>query len=149
MKEIYDLIDGQGLVGKTITAPYFSEIAFETSYGFHMIAVVGTTAPAELPSDEEAKAIIEKHLYVSLTEDEQGDDHDTKASLTEDEKGFITSWYTPAIEEMGGSDPISKALLALRTDEANLKLIKFENNENLERYKTISEILEKSYEEEE
>ena len=149
LKEIYDVIDGQGLVGETITAPYFSDVAFETSYGYHMIAVVGSKAPTELPSDEEAKAIIEKHLYISLTEDEQGEDHDKLAALTADEQSFITSWYTPATEEMGGSNPVSKALLALRTDDANLNLIKFENNENLERYKTISEILAKSYEEEE
>lgn len=149
LKEIYDVIDEQGLVGETIAAPYFSETAFETSYGYHMIAVTGSTAPAELPDDDVAKAIIEKHLYITLTEDEQAEDHDKLATLTADEQAFITSWYTPAIEEMGGSTPLSKALLALRTNAENLSLIKFENNDNLERYKTISEILAKSYEEEE
>ena len=114
-----------------------------------MIAVTGSTAPAELPADDVAKAIIEKHLYITLTEDEQAEDHDKLATLTADEQAFITSWYTPAIEEMGGSTPLSKALLALRTNAENLSLIKFENNDNLERYKTISEILAKSYEEEE
>ena len=149
LKEIYDKIDEQGLVGETISVPYFSEVAFETSYGYHMIAVTGSTAPAELPADDVAKSIIEKHLYISLTEDEQGEDHDTLATLTTDEQSFITNWYTPAITEMGGETPVAKALIAIRTAEENLSLIKFENNENLERYKTISEILAKSYEEEE
>ena len=98
---------------------------------------------------DSAKAIIEKHLYISLTEDEQGEDHDKLAALTADEQSFITNWYTPAITEMGGETPVAKALIAIRTAEENLSLIKFENNENLERYKTISEILAKSYEEEE
>ncbi len=149
LKEIYDMIDEQGLVGETIEAPYFSETAFETSYGYHMIAVTGTTAPVEIP--ENARDIIAKYLYINYTDDEidalEGEEYDKLAALTEDEKSFIDKWYTPATKEMTDTNPLALALIDLR--EAAMSEIKFENNDNLERYNSITEILIKNYTEDE
>lgn len=148
LKEIYQLIEEQDLVGETIDAPYFSEVAFETSYGFHMIAVTGTTEPVEIP--ENARTIIEKYLYINLTskeKDELEEEFDKLASLTEDEKAFIDKWYTPATKELSGENPVALALVELR--ETYLNNINYENNDNLERYKNITEVLKKSYTEEE
>lgn len=149
LKEIYDEIDKQGLVGETIEAPYFSEVAFETSYGYHMIAVTGTTAPVEIP--ENAKDIIAKYLYINYTDDEidalEGEEYDKLAALTEDEQSFIDTWYTPATEDMSDTNPLALALIDLR--EAAMSEIKFENNDNLERYNSITEILIKKYTEDE
>ena len=110
----------------------------------------------ELPSDDEMKAIITKHLYINSTEDEQATFKDTDgyfddlASLTTEENSFITTWYTPATEEMSGSNPIALKLIEDRTSDRVLGgLITFENNKDLERYTAINEVLRKSYEEEE
>lgn len=149
LKEIYDKIDEQGLVGETIEAPYFSEVAFETSYGYHMIAVTGTTAPVEIP--ENARDIIAKYLYINYTDDEidalEGEEYDKLAALTDDEKSFIDKWYTPATKELSDTNPLALALIDLR--EAAMSEINFENNDNLERYNSITEILVKKYTEEE
>lgn len=148
LKEIYDKIDAEGLVGETIEAPYFSEVAFETSYGYHMIAVTGTTAPVEIPVN--ARDIITKYLYINYTDDEidalEGEEYDKLAALTDDEKSFIDKWYTPATTEMSGTNPLGLALVELR--KAAMSEIKFENNDNLERYNSITEILIKNYSEE-
>ena len=75
---------------------------------------------------------------------------DNLAKLTEEEQKFITSWYSPATEEMSGSNPIALALIADRTSDRAMGLINFGNDEDLERrYNAINEILKKSYEEEE
>lgn len=149
LKEIYDAIDEEGLVGETIEAPYFSEVAFETSYGYHMIAVTGTTAPVEIPDN--ARDIIAKHLYINYTDDEidalKDEEYDKLAALTEEEKSFIDTWYTPATKDMSGTNPLALALIDLR--KAAMSEIKFENNDNLERYNSITEILVKKYTEEE
>ena len=143
MKEIYDKIDEQGLVGEAITVPYFSEEAFETSYGLHMVAVIGTTAPVEIPAN--AKDIIAKHLYISLTEDEQGEDHDALAKLTAEEQEFITTWYTPATQVLGGDNPVSAKLIEVRT--AIKDQITYANKDNLAKYDIITKILKQNYEE--
>ena len=129
---------------------------FPTEFGYHYIAVTGSTSTKELPSDEEMKAIIAKYLYINSTEEEQATFKDADgyfddlAKLTEDEQTFITSWYSPATEEMSGSNPIALALIADRTSDHAKAIINFGNDEDLEeRYNAINEVLRKSYEEEE
>ena len=96
------------------------------------------------------------HFIINSTEDEQATFKDTDgyfddlASLTTEENSFITTWYTPATEEMSGSNPIALKLIEDRTSDRVLGgLITFENNKDLERYTAINEVLRKSYEEEE
>ena len=129
---------------------------FTTEFGYHYIAVTGSTSTKELPTDEEMKAIIAKYLYINSTEEEQATFentdgfYDNLAKLTEDEQSFITSWYSPATEEMSGSNPIALALIADRTSDHAKELINFGNDSNLEeRYNAINKVLKESYEEEE
>ena len=108
-----------------------------------MVAVIGTTAPVEIPAN--AKDIIAKHLYISLTEDEQGEDHDALAKLTAEEQEFITTWYTPATQVLGGDNPVSAKLIEVRT--AIKDQITYANKDNLAKYDIITKILKQNYEE--
>lgn len=158
----YDVLKANDLLDKELSIPVMlnnedgTPKVFPTEFGYHYIAVTGSTSTKELPSDAEMKAIITKYLYINSTEEEQATFKDADgyfddlAKLTEDEQTFITSWYSPATEEMSGSNPIALALIADRTSDHAKALINFGNDEDLEeRYNAINEVLRKSYEEEE
>ena len=151
-----DLLDQDLVIPVMLNNEDGTPKVFATEFGYHYIAVTGSTSVDELPSDEEMKAIIAKYLYINSTEEEQATYKDADgffddlAKLTEDEQNFITSWYSPATEEMSGSNPIALALIADRTSDRAKELINFGNDEDLEeRYNAINEVLRKSYEEEE
>ncbi len=163
LRSIYnDVLKANDLLDQELAIPVMLNNAdgtpkvFATEFGYHYIAVTGSTSIDALPSDQEMKDIIAKYLYINSTEEEQAtfkNDEgffDNLAKLTEEEQKFITSWYSPATEEMSGSNPIALALIADRTSDRAMGLINFGNDEDLERrYNAINEILKKSYEEEE
>ena len=87
LQKIWDSIP-EDLIGKTLDAPIYSAEPFETSYGYHHIAVTGSTEMSTLPEEEAQLAIYAALLKYNEVKDStytflDGEKESTKAALEE------------------------------------------------------------------
>lgn len=173
-KELYTAAVDADLLGTTLDIPLISKEAFETSFGYHKIAVLSTTEATRLPTAEEIEvfkllAEIEKYKESTYTFGKErhekalarikeilGDEY--KADLTGDDyeeytqdeeaKAAIEAWYSPAIKELEGGDLLTEDLIKYLEDNYNNIKYSTDQDAKMELLKYIVEVSKQDLEDE-
>lgn len=69
LQKVWNKINEAGMVGEALDAPLLSEAPFPSSYGYHHIAVTGSTKVSELPEEEAQLAIYKALLKYNEVKD--------------------------------------------------------------------------------
>lgn len=165
---LWDKIEAADLVGETLDSPLLSEKPFESSYGYHHIAVTGSTKATELPTDEQiaaykayldytevkdltykfmedeieaAKKAYKDALVAAGLEVEENEDGQITTTLDETTTKLLQSTYDAAVSEVEGGDELTNNTLDYLTKgvEGGFSF-KDKNDEKINLLKVIIEI---------
>lgn len=164
---LWDKIEANGLVGETLDYPLLSEEPFESSYGYHHIAVTGSTKATDLPTDEEInayKAYLEyeeikdstykfnkdkieeaKNAYKAALEAldievETDEDGKITTTLDEDTIELLESTYDEAVDTVEEGNELSYYTIDFLMNNYDSFNFKENSQERLNQLKIITEI---------
>lgn len=165
---LWDKIEKAELIGETLDSPLVSEAPFETSYGYHHIAVTGSTKATELPTEEQIAAYkayleyteVKNSTYKFMEKEIEAAKKAYKDALVaagleveEDKNGIITttldeattkllqSTYDAAVSEVEGGNELTNATLDFLNGGIEGKKFSFKNN-NDERISQLQVVID-------
>lgn len=164
---LWDQIKDMGLLGTTLDAPLVSAEPFESSYGYHHIAVLSTTEASELPTAEQIeiyKALLELNEVKDLTYKYKQDEiqaaqdaynavlakygYDEDFEFDKDTTTRLEETYDAAVKAVESNGDLTKALINfIKTTEHSFKNANASERE--EQLNIILEISENELNEEE
>ena len=178
LKVLADQIKAYELVGETLDSPLVSAEPFQTSYGYHHIAVLASSKATELPTDKQIaayKAYLEytevkdstykfmkdeieaaKKAYADALKAaglEVKEDKDGKITTTLDEATtkLLQATYDAAASTVDGSDTITNKTLDFLTSGIESTKFVFSNNndDRINQLKAVIEITKANLEKDE